>query len=463
MTQTAAPSYSAFISYASPDVEKAQEICASLENRAFRCWIAPRDVRAGHEYGNEIIRGIEQSRCLVLLLSEAANNSVFVRREVERAVSKKKPVFPVRIEDVMPSASLELFVSTTHWIDAWSGRLVDHVDRLARDLSDDSVLAEATAVSTRIARKRRHLPRWIVSTAAFVAIIVGVVVANHFTRPKETGPAASADAPDNNPFRPPKIDPSTITADKLTPEFSFIIDTGHGVKVTLKSSPEIEGYLNLAKASYRIGDGKWRDTFGTIVHFTGHQGWLDDLAASRSITMKWDLMPERVGRSGTIGPFTFPIDYELQIRKAYKERALDRRYWLERDNKDLWSFEYLRHIFPAVSKVYFGATPDINIMQPIEQPQSLFDARAVDRLADKYRRDPVTPAELKNAETVYMQLEFFDGTKSDVRSVSRTTTVATPLPVPAPSTPAPTPNPAPPGEPISIPDLGWQKGSPSNE
>ena len=34
-----------------------------------------------------------------------------VRREVERAVSKHKPVFPVRISEVVPSPALELFVS----------------------------------------------------------------------------------------------------------------------------------------------------------------------------------------------------------------------------------------------------------------------------------------------------------------------------------------------------------------
>src|ERR671914_1230780 len=109
--------YSAFISYASDDREKAEAICTSLEAQGFVCWIAPRDVRAGREYGDEIIRGLERSAAVVLVLSEAANTSVFVRREVERAISKQKPVFPVRIEDVTPSPGLELFISGTHWID----------------------------------------------------------------------------------------------------------------------------------------------------------------------------------------------------------------------------------------------------------------------------------------------------------------------------------------------------------
>jgi hypothetical protein len=88
-----ASSLSAFISHAKGDAKKAQEIAASLEERGLKCWIAPRDVRAGRSYGDEIITGIENSRSFVLVLSRASNDSAFVAREVEHAVSKKKPIF----------------------------------------------------------------------------------------------------------------------------------------------------------------------------------------------------------------------------------------------------------------------------------------------------------------------------------------------------------------------------------
>lgn len=94
--------YSAFISHASQDRSTAEEVAAHLEEKGYRCWIAPRDVRPGEEYAVEIIRGIERSKCFVLLLSEASNLSANVRREVERAASKAKPIYPVRLEDVPP-------------------------------------------------------------------------------------------------------------------------------------------------------------------------------------------------------------------------------------------------------------------------------------------------------------------------------------------------------------------------
>ncbi|HBH42017.1 MAG TPA: hypothetical protein DDW26_08975 [Rhizobiales bacterium] len=101
-------------------------MAASLEERGLESWIAPRDVRAGRSYGDEIITGIENARSFVLVLSRASNDSAFVAREVERAVSKKKPIFAIRVANVEPSPSLELFISGTQWIDAFSGRLGPH-------------------------------------------------------------------------------------------------------------------------------------------------------------------------------------------------------------------------------------------------------------------------------------------------------------------------------------------------
>ena len=84
-----------FVSYASQDRDAAFRIVAFLEQNGIRCWVAPRDVPPGMEYGEAILNGIAQSRALVLILSDQSNESQFVRKEVERAVSKTKPVLPL--------------------------------------------------------------------------------------------------------------------------------------------------------------------------------------------------------------------------------------------------------------------------------------------------------------------------------------------------------------------------------
>ena len=129
-----ADSYAAFISHASADLPQAEALVRHLEAAGKRCWIAPRDLRPGREYGEEIVRGIENSACTILLLSDAANDSTFVRREIERAVSKGKPVFPLRLSNVAPSPSLELFISTLQWVDAWDGKWDEQAARLIAKL-----------------------------------------------------------------------------------------------------------------------------------------------------------------------------------------------------------------------------------------------------------------------------------------------------------------------------------------
>lgn len=171
--------YSAFVSYASENREKADEICASLEGRGLVCWMAPRDVRAGREYADEIILGLERSGAVVLVLSEAANTSVFVLREVERAVSKEINVVPVRIEEVTPSPGLELFISGTHWLDVWRGDWDDHMDRLVRDLGDNPVgtpisqsASRGRSVSERPSFRRVYVAAGLVLVVALSGIAI---------------------------------------------------------------------------------------------------------------------------------------------------------------------------------------------------------------------------------------------------------------------------------------------------
>ena len=125
---------SAFISHATADRELTEKISEMLEARGIECWIAPRDLIPGRDYGEEIIRGIEETSATILILSENANNSTFVKKEIERAVSKSKPVFPVRIRQVMPSPGLELFISSAHWVDAWLPPMDVKMDQLANSI-----------------------------------------------------------------------------------------------------------------------------------------------------------------------------------------------------------------------------------------------------------------------------------------------------------------------------------------
>ena len=126
-----------FISYSSKDEKEAFKACSALEKQGKKCFIAPRDIQPGKEYGEEIVNGIDNAQAMVLLLSEHANKSPHVLREVERAVSKSIPILIYRLEEVELSKSMEYFLMTHQWGNVTSNgdysHLVEWVDNLCSE------------------------------------------------------------------------------------------------------------------------------------------------------------------------------------------------------------------------------------------------------------------------------------------------------------------------------------------
>ena len=58
-----------FISYSSKDKVVGDAVCAILEQRGIRCWIAPRDILPGSEWGEAIINGLTSCQVFVLVFS----------------------------------------------------------------------------------------------------------------------------------------------------------------------------------------------------------------------------------------------------------------------------------------------------------------------------------------------------------------------------------------------------------
>jgi len=107
-----------FISYDTSDSEMAQEVCSMFENAGLPCWIAPRDIPPGREYGEAIIEGLEWTRAYVLVMTQSSFGSRHVMSELERAFSKQKPIVAIRLDDTQIPKSFELYVSAFQWIDA---------------------------------------------------------------------------------------------------------------------------------------------------------------------------------------------------------------------------------------------------------------------------------------------------------------------------------------------------------
>lgn len=111
------------ISYCSKDgMSRAFSLCDALEDLQRKCWIAPRDVKAG-AYAGHIIEAIETCDALLVVLTPMANDSPDVLQEVDAAKNARKQIIPVILGGTAPSAALKYYLASRHqipWTDATS-------------------------------------------------------------------------------------------------------------------------------------------------------------------------------------------------------------------------------------------------------------------------------------------------------------------------------------------------------
>ena len=67
------------------------------------------------------------------MVSNSSDNSATVRKETTIAHNNKKPIIPVRIEDILPK-NLEYLVASSLFFDAFPQPLEQHLPRLTNDI-----------------------------------------------------------------------------------------------------------------------------------------------------------------------------------------------------------------------------------------------------------------------------------------------------------------------------------------
>jgi hypothetical protein len=163
-----------FISYATADRKEALAVCKAIERRGARCWIATRDVEPGGNYQEAIVRAIRDARAMVLVFSDAANNSDEIKKELSLASRHQVPIMALRIEDVEPSDAFAYELSTRQWIDAFAG-WDRSIDSLARRIGELQGTVTAASSSPRPAARQRQRQRPIVRRGV-IGIAAGVML-----------------------------------------------------------------------------------------------------------------------------------------------------------------------------------------------------------------------------------------------------------------------------------------------
>lgn len=202
-----------FLSYASMDADVAGSICQFLESHGVSCWMAPRDVAPGALYADAIIRGINNAKAVVLVLSGSAVGSAHVGKEIERASSKKKRIIAFRVDAAALNPALEYFLSESQWIDVPALGMPAALAKLAEAVTLGSGLARAadSVAAGKLVLGAGGRDRRVAVGAAAILVGVGLAVAvgGHFWRSSHRAAAPPVAAGEGA-----KSSPSATTSDK---------------------------------------------------------------------------------------------------------------------------------------------------------------------------------------------------------------------------------------------------------
>jgi hypothetical protein len=197
-----------FISYSSKDQDIAETICKALESRGNTCWISSRDVRAGDNFQEAIVRALRGAKVMLLVFTANANNSDEIKKELVLAGRHQVTVVPVRVEDVVPNDAFTYEFATRQWVDLyknWEQEIELLSSRLEHVLQNDKPAAiqvqPASASPFRSPKKSSNRPLIWGGLAAVAVIVIGGGV--YLMRPA----AKPVSAPPTQTMAPPPTSP----------------------------------------------------------------------------------------------------------------------------------------------------------------------------------------------------------------------------------------------------------------
>lgn len=122
-----------FISYSSKDLDITEQVRRILETNGISCWIAPRNIPSGSSYAAEIPAAIRGCTVFLLIGSLNAENSPWIRKELERAIIERKKIIPLMVEDVAFHDEFDFLLSLHQRYAAYE-KTAEVMERLVKDI-----------------------------------------------------------------------------------------------------------------------------------------------------------------------------------------------------------------------------------------------------------------------------------------------------------------------------------------
>jgi virginiamycin B lyase len=161
-----------FISYSSKESKYVDKVEKKLVEYGYKVWVDRSQLEAGQIWPNELKEAILNSRVLILVVSKHALDSIFVRQEYEYAISIKKDIIPLLIENI----TLPEGLNKIQWV-LFSDKFQSGIDRLSQSLISMEVFPSGKkAVFTRAFFSKLSV---VMALVIIVSTILGLSIDNY--------------------------------------------------------------------------------------------------------------------------------------------------------------------------------------------------------------------------------------------------------------------------------------------
>lgn len=164
-----------FISFATPDQPKAEQVRQVLEKNGISCWFAPESMRGSQDFAREIPKAIKSSKAMVLIWSESAQKSQWVEKEVDYAIAKGCPIFPFTLETFDFDEKFDFLISHAQRYAAYLQE-EKALGKLVRDLLAVMERDDAEVVIDKESAKPKKKP-WLWAAVGAAAVVIAAIVA----------------------------------------------------------------------------------------------------------------------------------------------------------------------------------------------------------------------------------------------------------------------------------------------
>jgi TolB-like protein len=209
------PDQHAFISYSRRDESFARQVLEHLQREGIDVWMDQTSIRPGQSYSEEIAHAIRDSKALVLVYTEHANQSPEIHKEVQLAANRRVPIIPLRLSDSPYHAALEYHLAAAQWIDATRSTddaltaLVAHLLGTAGGKGNPLPPLPSAGIPERTTAGKRRTAAMVGALGAVAALAGWLGFSEGLDNDALRQPAASATAPVADPEA--SSDPTTIS------------------------------------------------------------------------------------------------------------------------------------------------------------------------------------------------------------------------------------------------------------